>query len=454
MYRRKLKPKVAPEPEFPFDLTALGLFIHPEADQLCQIEKPEEPFDYFVHGKGSSMDAHRMNERLNRRRGDAVDECLMLIAIERLKALDVHTVRLPPEADDDITIKHVLILASSSLTTAKRILLVAPDSESSALGIHSRRHICNIHVGDGSMETITHDALASGYDAVVLANPATIYWDNNTSRAVTNASWKARDLSAKSVITSAILDTREYVIPGHDSPETHIASVLSYLKGKITEAAKVDFVATGYTAYALLQCLSQNWTVWQKHVHAGVLAESGHSIDDFTDPGLREFVRKRCRNYVLHSDPLGTYLEPNLQTAVATFSSGKSDHAADVVPAINKQIFGYFSKAWELDEKAKAKAEANKGKEITEKEEEDDDEEELNPIIPIMLGNEFGSAHQEWMTALHKLNLSQEEPGWEVPGAEIVEELKKKVDEQEVIIEKWKAEAMASEKAVYVYEEK
>jgi len=302
------------------------------------------------------------------------------------------------------------------------------------------------------METITRDALASGYDAVVLANPATIYWDASTSRAITNASWKARDLSAKSVFTGAILDSHEYVIPGHESPEAHIESVLGYLKTQIVEMAKIDFVATGYTAYALLQCLNQNYAVWQKHMHAGVLAESGHSIDDFTDPGLREFVRKRCRNYILHADLLGTYLEPNLQTAVATFSSGQSTSAAEVVPAINKQIFGYFAKAWELDEKAKATAEANKGKENVDEEEED--EEELNPTIPIMMGNEFGSAHQEWMAALHKLNLSEEAPGWTVPGAEVVEELKKKVDEQEVIIEKWKAEAMAQGKSVHVYEEK
>lgn len=370
------------------------------------------------------------------------------IALERLGALGVVPIALPLEATHDPTIKHIRILVSSNIDTAKRIIFVAPDSESSGMGIHSFRHMVDSNIGNGSMETLVKRAISNGYDAVVIANPASIYWDTSTSAAITNASWKARELSSKSASSGAILDSREYVITGHENPEGHIFSVLCYLKTRIKMDAEVDFVATGYTAFALLQGLSRKYSEWQTHLHAGVLAESSHSIDDFSSPGLREFVRKRCRNYILHADPLGTYLEPNLQTAVATFSSGESSSASEVVPAVLNQIFEYFKKARELDVKAKDRA-----FEKPEGVEEEAEEEELNPTIPIMMGEDFGSAHEEWMEALQKLNLGKEVPGWSVDGAEEVERLKQRADERELVIEEWKARARAEGKDVHVYEE-
>ena len=53
-------------------LTLNRLFVHSEADQLRQIENSDVGYVYHVHGKTSSMDFHKMSERLNRRRGQAV----------------------------------------------------------------------------------------------------------------------------------------------------------------------------------------------------------------------------------------------------------------------------------------------------------------------------------------------------------------------------------------------
>jgi hypothetical protein len=53
------------------------LFINNE-DRLRQIEKPDEGFDYYVHGKFVSFDGRNTKERLNERRREAVDGELVL----------------------------------------------------------------------------------------------------------------------------------------------------------------------------------------------------------------------------------------------------------------------------------------------------------------------------------------------------------------------------------------
>ena len=290
------------------------------------------------------------------------------------------------------------------------------------------------------MEALFKRAFSDGYDAVIAANPAAQYWDIGRSKAISHHTWMSRELSSNTASSGAILDNREYVIPGHENPERHILAVLGYLKDRITKNAQVDFVATGYSAFALLKGFCEDYDFWKSYLHAGVLAETSHSIEDFSSASFREFVRKRCRNFVLNNELVGTFLEPNLHTAVATFSSGESDNAADVVPAILGHLFDYFKKAQELDTKKKTS-------------ENQDEEEELNPNVPIIVGREFGSAHEEWVEALQKLNLGEEKPGWTVDGADEVDRLRKVADEHEEAINQIKAQAQAQGKDVFVYKE-
>jgi hypothetical protein len=372
------------------------------------------------------------------------------IALMRLAELDVNPISLPDASAE----KYVQILTSPGLPTAKRVVVIAPDSESSGLGIHSFRHMVDTNITNGSMESFVKAAFAANYDAVVIANPATIYWDVSTKTPITLCTWKARELGVKNSFSGAILDSKDEVIPGHESPDAHMASVLKFLKEKLSKDAKVDFVATGCSSFALLQALSEDWDYWKDMAHAGVLAESGHSIEDFNSAGLRDFVRRRCRNYVLHADPLGTYLDPNMLMAVAMFSSGVTTSASEVVPAILTQIFGYFKKAYDLDEKARIKAEKAEAGEAQEVDEEEEEEDLLNPLIPFMLGPDLGTAQTEWMEALKKLDLGHEAPGWTVPGEEEVDMLKKKAEDEEKIFEQWREKARKEGKDLHIYEEK
>ncbi|KAI5845520.1 hypothetical protein BZA05DRAFT_407937 [Tricharina praecox] len=427
MFRLRLKKEKLAVKEFAPDLTELGVFVN-DADQIRQIEKPDEPWEFHVHGKHATMDMHKYSERMNRRRGEALNECVRHIALERLAKLNVNVVRLPREAVSDPSgIKHVRILASSGLSAATRILFIAPDSDSSDLGIHSYRHSTSETVREGCMQSIVEHAQASGYDGIVIANPAGIYWDHLSRSAITNQTWKARELKVVQPVSGAVLDPDSQRIPGHENPENHIARVLEYVKEHLRPEAQVDFVATGYTSFALLQGLSNDFAAWKLHAHAGILAESAHSIEDFKDHELREFVRKRCRNYILHTEALGSYVEANFQQAVNCYSCGTTTYksSAEIVPIIEKKIFEYFARAYELD----AKAAGNGG------EGEGEDEEMLNNLIPIMMGKEYGAAHKEWIKELAKLDLGHETPGWEVPGAEVVEELRKMAEEEKSVWE-------------------
>jgi len=342
------------------------------------------------------------------------------IALERLAKYGLGVVRLPVEADLDPTIKHVRIIASPNLAAAANVLLIAPDSDASDLGIHSFRLTTHGFVRDGCMESLVEGAMAWGYDGIVIANPAGVYWDKVTRSAVTLQSWKAREMKMVQPYLGAVLDSNNERIPGHENPESHIASVLAHVKQQLNPEALVDFIATGYTAFALLQGLSNDFPAWKNHAHAAVLAESAHSIEDFSNHELRDFIRNRCRNFVIHNTPLGTYVEPNLQQAVNCYSCGYAATSAEIVPICAAEIFKYFNRAYYLEEKSVPLS----------LQYEEEGECSLNRQIPIIMGDEFGAAHKEWIKQLSKLNLGHDAPGWEVPGAEVVEKLRQMAEEE------------------------
>lgn len=432
------KPK---EREFPADLEQLGLFVHPECDQIRPINTPDEPFEYHFYGKGTSMDTHRLNERMNRARGVAVNECMADIALSRLINLGMKTVGLPPDAE-----KQVPILVTPDLHLATSILIVAPDSSNSGLGVHSFRHAVSAegNLRTGSMQELALQARKNGYDGLVFTNPASLCWDPVRKQAINYQAFQCRpSLSARQTAASAILDSDQFVIPGHELPESHLESVLKWFHQHLSPNAKVDFIATGYSAYALLVSLSRDYSsMWFDHLNAGVLADSSHSMEDFADPRFQGFLRKRCRNYICHADPVGKLQDPNVVTCVATFSSGQI-WAEQIVPGALEPILAYLKKARSFPWGKSAGVKPTPSENVDEPNEAvqnewDEDSEELNPVIPVMMSGTLGNAHQDWMEALKRLHLGDEKGGWDVPGSEQVYELKERAEKEGVIVDHWK----------------
>jgi hypothetical protein len=437
------------------------------------------------------MDCHRRHEKLNYRRGDSVNRAVEKEVIKRLEALDCYTVKLPLDSNYDSTIKHVPILHSSNLKSAKKILVVIPEDTGSGLGIHSFRHCTDKHVGNGSMETLFKRARAAGYTGLVAMNPSAWYWDALKKTAVTHYTWTAYELDKKRAPTGAILDIEDYKIPGHESPENHIATCLSYLLTQLNPTAMVDFVATSYSAYGLFLGLEKYWSEWEKHANAAILAETGHSIIHHKNEAFKEWFRKRCRNYESSLEKVGTYLGPNFTAGVASFSAGEVKHNSEIITtAVIGQIIPYFNWAREVDiindrkakdrvarklrhdakavKKALKKAEAEAGKseepntgveedsddDSSENEDEDEDE-QLNPLIPVEIEDFISgeSAQKDWLKAFHELDLSAETPGWDVPGMDKVDELAKKKDEENEIIAEIKRKAMEEGKKIRIFRE-
>ncbi|KAI5812103.1 hypothetical protein BZA77DRAFT_227063, partial [Pyronema omphalodes] len=297
MFVRKRKPRAAVLMEFPADLKKLGLFIDPETDELRQIDDPSQGYNFNHFGKTNGIDFHRRREKLNYRRGDSVNRAVEKEVVKRLEALDCYPVKLPLEANYDPTIKHVSILHSSNLKSARRVLVVIPEDTGSGLGIHSFRHCTDKKVADGSMETLFKRAKAAGYTGLVALNPSAWYWDALNKTAVSQNTWRAYELDKKRAPVGAILDIEDYKIPGHESPEGHVDTCLSYLLTQLNPTAMVDFVATSYSAYALFLGLEKDWSEWEKHANAAILAETAHSVVHHTNEAFKDWFRKRCRNY-------------------------------------------------------------------------------------------------------------------------------------------------------------
>ncbi|KAH0602229.1 uncharacterized protein H6S33_009897 [Morchella sextelata] len=371
MYRRKAKPVKVKEVEFPADLEKLGLFIN-ENDQLRQIDKPDEGFEYYFHGKSNGYVYHRKQtapprerERMNERRREAVDECIRKIVMDRLEQRGMKRLALPLGAAPEEP--HLDILVSDNLDTCKRLLILTPDSYGSNLGIWGMRQIQQGSINVGSMINTVDFAFKNGY-AIVILSPAETVWDPETRRAMNHLSWKAKDKK------TATLDRIKNTIPCNETPEEHVEYVFNrILKDRVPKDVEIDVIACGFTAYAITNFLNENWDEWSDRMFAMAFSESSHAIGGITCEELRKFFMLRVRNYVVHSDLKGEFLlDPRF--GCATFSTGTM-HAQAIVPECHDLIIEYLRDAHI-------------------------DPDNCNPDVPIIVGD--APDRDEWIEQMEK----------------------------------------------------
>ncbi|KAL7269254.1 hypothetical protein RUND412_008090 [Rhizina undulata] len=376
MYRRKIRPVKPKELVWPDDLEQLGLFIN-EDDELRQIAKPEERFDYFIHGK--FQEGHP-KERLNERRREAVDQCLRKIVVKRLQNLGLNVIRVPLGASEEEP--HMKILVSDGIETAKKVMFLAPDSSGSDLGIWGIRLMEEETINKGSMIDTVKAVQEAGYH-VILANPSQIIWDPETRRAMNFISWKAKDKKSPH-----IHDTKNRV-PGIEDPEAHLRYLWDKIvKEKVPEDAIIDVVAVGYSSYCILMLLQDNWDYWEKSVFALVFGESSHHISNITSTEFRSFVARRARNYIIHNEGKGKNLFDR-RFGCATFSSGEI-WASSIIPSTLQLIMEYFESAHENPDMC-------------------------NPDVPIIIADDNPQMDSvDWMNALRSMDPDNVK-GWDVP---------------------------------------
>ena len=117
---------------------------------------------------------------------------------------------------------------------------------------------------------------------MVIGNPSQIYWHEDHHTAMTQHQFLCagkRKRDAKSRIRES------------SSPEEHIAYVLNHF---VESPASITFLAVGWSGYALLQYLNQNWDEWKDRDVVIVLMVSSHSASVATRDDFREFLKEVC----------------------------------------------------------------------------------------------------------------------------------------------------------------
>ncbi|KAK4697903.1 hypothetical protein P7C71_g237, partial [Lecanoromycetidae sp. Uapishka_2] len=330
---RRLSSSLPKDPEFPADLEKLGYHIN-EHDQIRSLAHPDQEFNFFIS----------KNERVRETQREAMDTCIRRELNTRFQAASLTTIRLPLNAG--LTDPHVPILASSNLSTAKRIIVYIGESVQD-LGVLAYRIIGQESITAGSVLNFVnevHSRDGNGDTAIVIANMGQLLWHRRTRRAMTMASWNGQP--RKTGVSNAVrIDPVKNHIPGNMNVEEHVKSIFEEV---ILESAREDvainLVAIGDGAEDAVKYLDRNWARWEKNVRAicvglGFIWRVG---EDVQDEKFMDFWGKRGRAYLIHNEDVDTPLHGRQEVGCNCFSSGEPTFTECIMPRAYKNMLAYF----------------------------------------------------------------------------------------------------------------
>ncbi|KAK6522072.1 hypothetical protein TWF281_002641 [Arthrobotrys megalospora] len=331
---RRIKPiEHREEVNFPADLKKLGYFINSQ-DQIRQIAKPSEGFDYYVHKV----------ERVNERRREAIDECIRGVLDTRFTAESLEKHFLPPGSNPS-TDPCVPILISDDLDHAEKVLIIIGNTYDD-LGVWSVREMEGPSINHGSMINTIRTAKEEGFSLVILNCGQNVY-SPELGRAVTYRSWKA------ATKPSPHIDEVKNRVPGHENAQKHVESVLEEVKGRILDKEgqkkknkRVYFLTYGWGCWGLVKYLDEKFAEWKPNLEALIAVESTHTAADVTSSDLRHFLTTRGRAYIVHSDPPGTFI-PDKRFICQTFSTAQIFSETIIPNAWEKVMLPWFKRVEE-----------------------------------------------------------------------------------------------------------
>lgn len=193
-------------------------------------------------------------------------ECIRRIVLERLSALPMWTVCLPPGAQEGD--KHVPILCSSNLRQAKRIVVVFGGSTQD-LGIWAYRSIGKLSINGGSMVDFAKTVLQTDNNklsegdkdtALVIANTGQLYYHWGSGTAVSHRTWFA--LPQQSAVHPPLRWTQRNSVPQNANCQEHVKCVFEGIlaaRGELVhEEAKIDVIAVSDGAQHATRYLAAN----------------------------------------------------------------------------------------------------------------------------------------------------------------------------------------------------
>lgn len=193
-------------------------------------------------------------------------ECIRSIVLSRLEALGMWTLRLPVNAQAHD--KHVPILCSANLSTAKRIVVVlgSPDQE---LGIWTYRSISEKGINTGSMVNFAKAVLGKEEQgpkrnddniALVIANNGQLLYHCGSGTTVSRKTWLA--LPVESAAHPPIKQTYRNVIPGNANWREHVRYIFENVLVAgglfVQPDAKIDIIGVEEGGLGAVEYLIEN----------------------------------------------------------------------------------------------------------------------------------------------------------------------------------------------------
>ncbi|KAF2400315.1 hypothetical protein EJ06DRAFT_426015 [Trichodelitschia bisporula] len=353
------------DPVFKADMKTLGYQIN-EKDQIRSIEKPDQPYNFFITG----------NERYNEVHREALHICVRHVVSKRMAELGVAPHYLPDCTTTKPDGPHIPIFmtAPEILKTKKCIIVIAGDITKD-LGIFSYRKVN----GDDGIDSGTCIAVVKELKrlseencdeepGVIVLNTGGLLYSWKENSAMTMETWQAR--KRKSAFHPAIHDDLVHNrLAGNRTTEEHVGYVFENVIGNakfVNPGAKVYLVGIESGGDSAIDFFKGRGESFIPRVAAIALMEPFHYAD--LPSKMKTWLEQRARAWTVcageintcvavptrdgqpkdREELLGPYDLPNAMCPV--FSSTEPMFMELVFPTVYKEVLKWFAKVAENEE--------------------------------------------------------------------------------------------------------
>ncbi|KAI9668323.1 MAG: hypothetical protein M1829_005527 [Trizodia sp. TS-e1964] len=325
-----------PEKSFPTDLKGLGYFVNKQ-DKVKAIADPTQDFKYWVF----------KNERSCELRKEAFHECLRKIVLSRFMDLGFEILSLPFGTKPQRP--QVPILISPNIEKCKRVLVVFGEA-SQDLGIWAYRILCDGEEGGitagSALRLVNYLKKSQPETGVIIANLGQQIWSRQYAKAITFSTWYC--LPRRNACEEAPVISSKNRIPLNETLEAHVKYVFeNVIKEKVNAHAEIDIIGVTDGATEALKYLGKNWANWKGTVKAMAFGAPIFKIEEIEEPSLREFIRMRCRAFVVSQEPKGELIRgpPGHFYGCPAFSSGEPEIMECIMPAAQDLMLEFLAEA-------------------------------------------------------------------------------------------------------------
>jgi hypothetical protein len=214
-----------------------------------------------------------------------------MIVLERLRALNLHTINLPLSTPS--TDPHVPILASASLSKSLHVIVLFYE-HSQDLGIFAQRIIGGkggINAGS-AVNFVRYIQAVLPSTGIILANLGQLRWWRRGGKAVTHTTWFA--LPRKSAVSETPrFDPIKNSVRGNRNTEEHVSYIFNHVITELCDPkARISVIGVGDGSYQASNFLDRNWSAWGERMESFSMICPMQQQSDIEDAQFRDWLLK------------------------------------------------------------------------------------------------------------------------------------------------------------------